>query len=64
MDSNQPVTTYRRDLLPGNLLKKTHVSERYVKVSTEATSVNFCMFDLRSLVIEKCGNGSCEIAGR
>ena len=26
MDRNQPVTTYRRDLLPGNLLKKTHVS--------------------------------------
>ena len=25
--------------------------ERYVRASTEAKSVNFCMFDLRSLVI-------------
>ena len=39
--------------------------ERSVRVLTEAKNVNVSyIFDLRSHVIAKCGNGSEEIAGR
>ena len=56
------------DIFYRNLLtngKRSVFPKRSVGVSTEAENVHVRHnFDLRSLVIAKCGNGSEEIAGR
>ena len=65
MDQNQPITTYRRDLL--NRLKKSlcFLRGQFNRVSTEGENENIRhIFDLRVHVFAKCGNGRKEIAGR